>query len=58
MARQLTILWPFLRHQPRRTFLLDVQCNFQLDSFNISDLTASCVSVCSSDASQKWRNEV
>jgi len=58
VARQLAILWPHLRHQPRRTFLLDVQCKFQLDSFTTSDLTASCVSVCSSDALRKWRNEI
>jgi hypothetical protein len=58
MAQQLAILWPCLRHQPRRTFLLGVQCNFQLDSFNTSDLTVSCVSVCSSDALWKWRNEI
>jgi hypothetical protein len=32
------------------TFLPDVQCKFQLDSINTSDLTASYVSVCSSDA--------
>jgi len=38
--------------------VLDVQCNFQLDSCNTSDLTASCVSVCGSDALRKWRNEI
>ena len=47
-----------LRHQLRRTLLLDVQYKFQLDSFNTSGLTASCVSVCSSDALRKWRNEI
>ena len=45
------------RHQQRHTFLLDDQCKFQLDSINTSDVTASCVSVCSSDALLKWRNE-
>jgi len=29
-----------------------------VDSINTSDLTASCVSVCSSDALRKWRNEI
>jgi len=58
MAWKLAILWPCLRLQPRRTFLLDFQCNFQLHSFNTSDLTASSVSVCSSDASRNWRNEI
>jgi len=46
-----------LRHHPRHTFLLD-QCKFQLDGINMSDLTASCVSVCSSDTLRKWRNEI
>jgi len=46
------------RHQPRRTFLLDDQCKFQLDSINRRDLTASCVSVFISDALRKWRNEI
>jgi len=50
MARQLATLWPHLTHQPRHTFLLDDQCKFQLDTINTSDLTVSCVSVCSSDA--------
>ena len=45
MARQLANLWPHLRHQPRHTFLLDDQYKFQLDSINMSDLTASCVCV-------------
>ena len=36
--------------QPRHTFLLDDQCKFQLDNINTCDLTASCVSVCMSDA--------
>ena len=58
MTRELATLQPHLRNQPRRTFLLDVQCKFQLDSLNTSDLTASCVSVCSSDASRKWRYEI
>jgi len=43
---------------PRHTFLLDDQCKFQLDNINTSDLTASCVSVCSSDALRKWRKEI
>src|SRR5215469_13742882 len=47
-----------LRHQPRHTFLFDDQCKFKLDSINTSDLTASCVSVCSSEALRKWRNEI
>ena len=58
VARQLTILKPHLRYQPRHTFLPDDQCKFQLDSINTCDLTASCVSVCISDALRKWRNEI
>jgi len=50
--------WQHLRRQPRHTFLLDDQCKFQHASINTSDLTASCVSVCSSDALRKWRNEI
>ena len=58
VARQLATLQPHLRHQPRHIFLLDDQCKFQLDSINRRDLTASCVSVCISDALRKWRNEI
>ena len=58
VAWELPKLQPCLCHQLRHTFLLDVQCKFQLDSINTSDLTASCVSVCSSDVLWKWRNKI
>jgi hypothetical protein len=41
VARELAKLQPCLRHQPRRIFLHAVQCKFQLDTINTSDLTAS-----------------
>jgi len=45
VARQVAKQKLRLRHQPRRTFLLDDQGNFQLDSFNKSELTAGFVCV-------------